>query len=688
MARPKVLFVRYMPYTTTLNRARQFRALGWEPHIIYTSSPANSDMFIQMGRVFEGVWQSEHVEKSFDSKSEFVHSKGFDLLYTIGPPDWLNCQFAGVQCPWIHDFRDSVFLVDPQADDPAELIKQRAITAENRNESFTCEQSADLCIYVTPWQRTKNAKFITDRGAEPTSSIWLPNVPFILPNLNARQRGDVVKFGYTGSIAAAWQNASTFFGQISAELNKLDVKHEFHFWSYMQAVAGKRADWYVQHDTLEQHAMIADMAEHIDYGIVVPPTKSDGMNGRTGWPGKIGDYVAAGIPTFVPSTFMIRETLKKKGWGWAYDNPADIARIMASKRNPTEPRQPALFLKHPDFMALLESGIHHAMQNFETRKNAAVSIAVAEPKRRLLVASDMNQYHAEKHIAPILGSDYSRVLGADIDFEKYKDLYLVGLWPRSTVELEEYIRFVKRFRRVVFHWAGSDVIRAKDKLPPELLREFYTQPNMVHIGQHKGITTEVKKYFNVDAEVLNTPSSYVYESPFKLPKRFAVSVYYPPFKESRGLYGLDMVDRVIKEMPDVLFYLHSPTPITGEVPKGPNVKVLDPINPIQYPEFLKHVSVFLRLTEHDGVPYSMVEHICAGRYCVMQQDFPFTKTVKRDVADVVAGISEFRSQREPNMAGANYWRGYNDFDRFRNNVDRLLTKSMGVEEQAVAETSA
>lgn len=685
MARPKVCFVRYLPYTTTLNRARQFRMLGWEPHIVYTNPPVNSDMFIQMGRVFEGVWQSEHVEKNFDSFSEFVRAKGFDMIYTVGPPDFFNCRFVGVQCPWMHDFRDLVFLVDPQADDPKVKLQQQDLARENANESFTCEQAADLVVYVTPWQRKKSNEFIQARGAKPTPSIWMPNIPFIVPKLSPRAKDDIIRFGYTGSIAAAWENASTMFGLIGAEIGKLGLPYEFHYWSYMQAAGGQKADWYFQHDTLEQHAMIADMAEHVEYGIVCPPTKSDGMNGKTGWPGKLGDYAAAGLNVFVPGDFMVAETVRSKGWGWGYDTPKDIARIMASRRDPSAPRAPMPYLKDRVFVDLLSDGIRHAQAAFESRKNQPVKVRVLAPMKRLLVASDGNRYHAEKHIAKVLGSDFSGVLTSKTEPGTYRDLYLVGLWARDDNELERYIKFIQAFDRVIVHWAGSDVLALHGCCTTPMLKELAGLKNVSHIGQHLGIVNEVRKLYGIEATVLNTPTTYVYEQPFKLPSRFAVSCYYPPFEQSRGLYGLDVIDQVAERMKDVLFYMHSPHPVGQAAPKLPNVKALDPIQPDQYPEFLKHVSAFLRLTSHDGVPYSMVEHLCAGRYCLMQQKFPFTVSVNRDVDQIVTEIESLRVHREPNMAGSNYWRVYNDFGRFSTNVENLLDGVVNSDAQEIAQ---
>lgn len=671
MARPKVLFVRHMPYTTTLNRARQFRLLGWEPYMVYTATPANSDMFIQMGRVFEGVWSAEQLDKNFESPSEFVRAKGFDMVYTVGPPDHYNCRFAGVPAPWIHDFRDLIYLVDPHADDPGDLAEAREVTRENTNHSFTCEHHADLVVFVTPWQQTKAKLFLRSHKIDPGPSIWLPNIPFVLPKINKSYDADMVRFGYAGSVAAAWQNASTVFGEIAKEVQALGKDVEFHFWSFMQATGGRRADWYVQHESLEQHAMIAELADHIDYGLVPPPTKSDGLNGSTGWSGKIGDYVAAEVDVFVPSSFLIRDTLRKNGWGFAYDTPKDIARIMVSGRRPSQPRKPAPYLREQRFMDVLESGIDRARQAFAGREVKPVKIQVKASIPRLLVASDGNRYHAERHVAPILGVPWSSIIKPESDIEGYKRLYLLGLWPRNNEELELHTNFIDRFERVVLHWAGSDVERTKGLFDAQQLA-FLKDPKFRHFAQHRTLADQVQVNYGVGCTVVNTPTRYVYESPFRLPKRFAVSVYYSQLTNQRALYGCDVIDRVMQAMPEVLFYCHWFRQGDHLPPKLPNVKVLDPISELQYPEFLKHVSAFLRLTSSDGVPYSMVEHACAGRRCVMQQPFPKTITVERNVDVVVEAIQKIQKEREPDYESANYWRAYNDFDRFRSRIKELF----------------
>lgn len=695
MAKPKVLMSRCMPYTTMLNRARQFRALGWEPYLIYREPPANSDLFINIGRVFEGVWSYEFLLSSAGSAHDFVQKRGFDLLYTIGPPDSFNANFTGVPCPWIQDFRDLMFLITPKADDFDVLEKVIEETKAEIDYSATCAKGSDFIMYVSPWQMKKGQDFLWPRGDVETAAGWLPNIPFHLPEIKKDPDLDpgVVRWGYTGSMQAAWSNAASFFGQVQAELDSLGTESEFHTWSFMQMHDNQPMEWFRVHETLEQHDMIAEMGSILDYGLIAPPTKSDGLNAPTGWPGKLGDYIAAGVTAFVPENFMCRGMLKRKGWGFGYNSPKDIARIINTSRKPDAKRAQAPHLQNPVVMNVLESAIAKAQSEYRNREVKPIVAITVPPIKDLVVMSDGNRHHAEGHIAPILGADFSQLIEPTVNIGAYKTLYILGVWCIDEPMVAIYEQTMGRFERILIQWAGSDV-KMCDKHPiKEKLLKLLADERIVHMAPNKALAEEIEKLTGRPVSVINTPSRNVYEKPFPMPRQFAVSCYYPSLnpkqytessiEKTRDLYGLDVVDEAIERMKDVPFYLHHTHPQEGKLPDAPNVKVLGSIDPVNYPEFLKNVSVLLRMTSHDGTPYSMIEHVCAGRYAIMQQSFPFTKTVERDPVEIVKALNSVRETRRPNQSGANYWRMYNDHDRFRTRIRGLIEKGVNEEVEAV-----
>jgi len=679
VARKKVLICRIMPYSTMLNRARMFRALGWEPYLIHEQPFANPKLLRDCARTFEEIWSQDYVVEDANSIHDFVRKKGFDLIYTIGPPDRFNVHFTNIACPWIHDSRDLGMLTNPQANDPERLEKARQIVGEWNGDSSTCINACDVAVFVTPWQQEKALSRLYPQGdAKPAA--WLPNVPFNVPQIEYRKSGAPVCWGYTGNMKAAWQNAPTHLGHVVGELDRLDVDHEFHMWSFMEMPDQQASEYLRLHDTQAQEDMIVSLAETLDYGILFPPTESDGINGKTGWPGKIGDYIAAGITALVPHDFMIRHTLSRNGWGIAYETLKDAARIIASGRKPKNPRKPAPYLAMPDFMSTLEIAVGVATRAFEKRYVDLAPVPVKETPLNVLVASDKNAYHAKNHIAPILSAEAVSV-GAEVN--GHKDLYMLGMWAVTPEEGARYNGFLDKFERAVVQWAGTDLLMARENRLEPWFKEIVGRPNIVHIAPDSQMAGEVKRELGLPCRIVHAPSRFMYERPFPLPKQFAVSVYYPSF--NREIYSLDLVDEVMARMKDTLFYVHRPSD-DGEKPVLPkNAMWLGNIPEPNYAEFLKQISVLLRLTVHDGTPYGMIEHFCAGRNVVMPHDYPFVTRVPFDAVEVVKAVNLLKRERKPNLAAAEYWRAYNDFGRFRANVREVLEDAgKGTPETAVA----
>jgi len=696
MARPKCLMIRLMPYTTMLNRARMLKKLGWDVYLIHDQPFANSRLLISSAKVFEDIWSQHFLLSDTNSMHDFIRSKGFDLLYTIGPPDRLNVNFMNAPCPWIHDLRDLQMLCTPHADDMEVLKKAQAEYKHAAEESTACVNGSDLAVFVTPWQRAAFNKRVYGNG-KPKPSAWLPNVPWFLPEVpeNPDKDPDVLHWGYTGNMKAAWQNAPDWVGQVASALSKQGVEHNFHFWSMMEMHESQPIEWFIGHSTQEQHDMIAEMGSWIDYGIVSPPTKSDGTNGQTGWPGKVGDYVAGGCNVFVPDTFKLTTTLQRNGWGWGYDSPKDVARIMASGRKPTNERKPALHLQMPAMMEVLQNATYQAHKSFQQRYSKPIQVVVKDSMEKMIVASDGNAYHAKTHIAPIWDAPWrpiAHIEKGDLwpEPENYENLYMLGFWARDEKQLQVYEEFMSHFKRIVVQWAGSDVGLAKNHAFIDWVLKLLQDPKVTHFAPHRALANEVKAAIDRPCAVLPTPTRHVYDKPFRLPKPFAVSVYYPNISGFRDLYRLDLVDEVIERMPNTLFFLHAPQvdKVKHDPKLTPNAHWLGPVGSDIYPEFLKNVSVFLRLTKHDGLPMSAVEHFCAGRRVIGTMDLPFVELVEPDAAEIIKAINLVTKEKKPHIAASDYWRMWNDYDRYRKNVKNLFAKCEVESSKPVVEAAA
>ncbi len=296
---------------------------------------------------------------------------------------------------------------------------------------------------------------------------------------------------------------------------------------------------------------------------------------------------------------------------------------------------------------------------------------------RALVVSDGNQYHASKHIAPILGSGFSLASVMRVDPLLYDDLYMFGFWGTDQRQLDIYRDRFEQFERVIVQWVGSDRLWFM-RLPPvekaEAL-EMLRSPHVVHCVPCEEMVASVAQILRVNVATVHTPTIHLYEDISPLPEEFAVSVYYPDTPESAHVYGLDCVDAVIDSMPETSFFLHYIGNVgTPDIAKRPNVTWCGMVPEEEYEDFLRQVTVMLRLTSHDGTPYTMMDHQCAGRYCITQQKFPFCIQTERDVEQVTATINMIRSQKQPNFAGASHWRSYSDHAKFREAIGNLFNE--------------
>ncbi|HUT60225.1 MAG TPA: hypothetical protein VNA25_20460, partial [Phycisphaerae bacterium] len=487
----KVLICRIMPYSTMLNRAHMFRAMGWEPYLLYEQPFANSKLLRDCARTFEEIWSQDIIVESANSFHDFIRTRGFDLVYTIGPPDRSNVHMANIPCPWIHDMRDLFLLTTPKADDPEVAKKMHKEFANEEARSATCINACDMVVYVTPWQRERaNAKLYPSGNHK--ASVWLPNVPLRIPEINKRDTVGPVRWGYVGNMKAAWQDAPTHAGHIAAEMDRLGVNHEFHVWSFMEMQESQPMEWFFSHNSLAQEDLIKEFGETVDYGILFPPTASDGSNGKTGWPGKVGDYIASGATALVPSDFMIRHPLRRKGWGISYDTPKDAARIIASGRKPTSPREPAPYLLMPEMMTVLKGAVDYAIDAYKKREVKLTSIPVKDVVLDIVVASDGNAYHAREHIAPILGTKFA-MAGDKVDGNP--DLYLLGMWARDEDASNKHLEFFEQFNRIIVQWAGTDSLVAMEHAKEAWFRKILYHPRVVHVAPDRGIANNVNRLF-------------------------------------------------------------------------------------------------------------------------------------------------------------------------------------------------
>jgi hypothetical protein len=192
----------------------------------------------------------------------------------------------------------------------------------------------------------------------------------------------------------------------------------------------------------------------------------------------------------------------------------------------------------------------------------------------------------------------------------------------------------------------------------------------VHLVEDERLLPEVRNYFE-NVHVSSMPTSLTLE-PVELPKKFAVAVYYPKHRHEFH-YG-DVLKEVIEQMPDVQFHLYH---LFGEKPdfKYPNMLWLGNLKAPEYVGMLAMSSCMLRLSKHDGRPYSIVEAGMMGRRFVTNFDMFGTERVPDEptAQDVIKAINKIRMMVEPDKKIADHYRKENGHLLFKQRIRGFVT---------------
>lgn len=283
------------------------------------------------------------------------------------------------------------------------------------------------------------------------------------------------------------------------------------------------------------------------------------------------------------------------------------------------------------------------------------------------ITSSGNEYHAMEHILPILRA-YFVPLDKPEGHGQTPFGYIVGFHLHDKASFNDYMAFSDKFDRVLLHWVGSDILNIPKWQDADKL-ETLNSDKFVHLVEDERLLPELSQYIR-NPQVLPIPSVKVFP-PDPLPENFSVAVYYPKHRHEFH-YG-DVMKEVIERMPNVNFKLFH---LYGEKPDFmyPNMAWLGNLPDQEYAMQIARSSCTLRLSKHDGRPFTVVEYAMAGRRFVTNFDMKHSYRVS-DVPtadEVIMALKEIGKQKEPDMEALEYYRSENDHGKFRDAVKMLL----------------
>ncbi|WP_413944579.1 hypothetical protein [Bdellovibrio sp. HCB-162] len=225
-----------------------------------------------------------------------------------------------------------------------------------------------------------------------------------------------------------------------------------------------------------------------------------------------------------------------------------------------------------------------------------------------------------------------------------KAVYQIGgsSTPGGALKLALFLR-----RKIFFHWVGTDVLIAKDKYAQKKLNYGYLK-RITHFCEVDWIQKELKDIF-IDAEIVSLASfdsreikeiNMAFDS-------FSILTYIGKGKEQ--FYGIQKVIQLAKAFPEVQIRIVGISGYAGELPS--NITLLGWVTNMN--DEYRKCSLYLRLVEHDGLAFSVLEALSYGRYVAYSQRFDNTVQVKT-VEELIACVNDLYLKYSKGALNINY----------------------------------
>jgi glycosyltransferase involved in cell wall biosynthesis len=303
--------------------------------------------------------------------------------------------------------------------------------------------------------------------------------------------------------------------------------------------------------------------------------------------------------------------------------------------------------------------------NWEDRKAYVQEHGDVEP-RDICVTSLGAPEHGIR-TSKLLDAEYLTMPG--FKAHHYKAVYLLGFYLREDPANPGFVTrshmdvFARNKGKNIVHWVGTDIYDLRwhcsfEKI--KALKSWFKKNKVIHLCEAEFTQKELAEV-GIKAKIVPIPPEKLYE-PMPLPKEFIVGIYLP----SRDLYNPQLMEEVIRAMPDVKFYLFGDESRKGQ--KGDN---WDYLGYIDFDKWIPKMSANLRVTSHDGLPLTPLQFFTAGRNVITNVDLKGAIKVEANKESIVKGIR--KAQKEPlDPKVAEYWNEKLDKDIFVNTIRGLI----------------
>ncbi|MGA1876190.1 MAG: glycosyltransferase [bacterium] len=239
-------------------------------------------------------------------------------------------------------------------------------------------------------------------------------------------------------------------------------------------------------------------------------------------------------------------------------------------------------------------------------------------------------------------------------------------WGRR-IRLEEILMARLLGKRIIFTFIGSDVMRVTRAA---WWKRWRARLGMKMVHQ----VTTVAPWLRDELETIHIQSRVVFTAFIEsqsetcpLPEQFTVLSYIP--EDRPHFYGWKTVLRLAREMPEINFEIVGTA--GKDLEKEPNIHFHGWVSPII--PYINRANVLLRLTEHDGLPWMMLEALSCARHVIWTYQFPFCQPHGR-YEDTKQNLLFLKEKSSLNYGGAAYIRDNFSEEKIMNKWKDMYSK--------------
>ncbi len=180
-------------------------------------------------------------------------------------------------------------------------------------------------------------------------------------------------------------------------------------------------------------------------------------------------------------------------------------------------------------------------------------------------------------------------------------------------------------KKIIMHWVGTDVLNLTSAFRSGEIDAKLIQKS-IHLCEVDWIQRELSK-LDIHADIAQIACfENIIPTPSRFPEKFSILTYVGRGREV--FYGIDKIIALAQIFPEIEIRVAGISEYS--VPLPANMRLLGWVDNMT-PEY-KNCVLYLRLPEHDGLAFSVLEALACGRYVGYVNKFSWTQQIDDDAA--------------------------------------------------------